>query len=388
MIRIFAMSIFSYVFIIAVAILSPGCKVEEIDQVTTSPCSAMISIANDHPKTIKLNSLVEKTIEQGLVGLSLVVQSPSGYYEKHSGYANLEHLIPMGHCHTMRVASLTKTVLATGIMLLVESGQLKLEGKMNTYLSKAVLDKIPGADSVTIRELLNHTSGIPNYDDDSRYAALILNKPGSHISLEKKLDLVRDDNRIPKWVIEKFGYIYSNTNYLLLQLILEKVSGQSFSGFVTERIFNPINVREVRFGKAGFYPHDLATGYVDFYGNNTLRNVHQWDAGRFDAEGNLIMKASEVFLFFTNLLQANIVSEETLNLMASQRLGLLSNTFGGKEAFGHDGIAIGYSSEMWFLPDQNLTIVLLSNQGRLIEDTDQVLLFENLLEAIIGEVCP
>ncbi len=374
-------------FLIVLAIsITMGCKEDEIKQSTTLPCEVKDVINDKHPKADELDQLVQEAIDRGLVGLSMIVKTPEGIYEKQGGLANLEKSIPMRGCHSIRIASLTKTVLATAILLLVEDGKLNLNDRMNLHLLDGDIEDIPGADSVMIEQLLNHTSGIPNYDDDSRFPALILNQPGAHISLEEKLDLVRGDDRIPAWVVEKFEYIYANTNYLLLQLILERVSGKSFEGFVMEYIFNPLGIFDVHFGRVNFFPSSLATGYVDFYGNNTIRNVQLWDAGRFDAEGNLIMTAYDVYMFFFNLLEGNIVSPQTLKLMREKRLGFLNTTFGDLQAFGHDGIAIGYSSEMWHLPEANVTVVMLANQGRLIEETSQVMLFEDLLVDVINKV--
>ncbi len=131
------------------------------------------------------------------------------------------------------------------------------------------------------------------------------------------------------------------------------------------------------------YPSGLVRGYVDFYGNDQMRDVNEWDAHRFDAEGNIISTANDLFTFFQALMSGKLVSADLLETMKHQRLGLLQETFELENALGHDGIAIGYSAEMWYLPRSELTVILLSNQGRLVNENWSVLKYENLLRRVI-----
>ena len=198
------------------------------------------------------------------------------------------------------------------------------------------------------------------------------------------MNLVRNSGgRVPKWVIKKFGQIYSNTNYLILQLIIEKASGMGYEAFVRSHIIEPLNLIGTSFGAEDAYPSGLATGYVDFYGKGVMRNVNEWDAHRFDAEGDLISTAGDMQQFYQKLHSGELIPDVLLQQMKEKRLGLLQEEFELENAIGHDGIGIGYSAEMWYLPRSGLMVVLLSNQGRLLSENRSVLKYENLLRQVI-----
>ena len=342
-------------------------------------------LPNDHQASEKLDSLLVDAVTDGLVGGVLLAHSASkGHYLKAFGYSDLQNSMLTQPCQKYRVASLTKVFTATLVMMLIEEGGIALDTKVSEYLDKDQTSGIQDIELITIAELLNHTSGIPNYDDDVRFAPLILNDPGRPISLEQKLDLVRSKGgRVPKWVIKKFGQIYSNTNYLLLQLIIEKAAGKPYDEVLKERILAPLGLNQTSTSSMEAYPSGLARGYVDFYGNDQMRDVNEWDAHRFDAEGNIISTANDLFTFYQALLSGELVPAGLLEEMKHQRLGLLQETFELENALGHDGIAIGYSAEMWYLPRSELTVILLSNQGRLVNENWSVLKYENLLRRVI-----
>jgi len=342
-------------------------------------------VLNDHLASAQLDSLLDAAVSDGLVGGSLLVQSAmNGTFNRAFGYANLQTHQETELCQQYRVASLTKMFTATLTLMLVEEGHFELATRVGEYLDEAQVSGIQDINEITVEELLNHTSGIPNYDDDVRFAPMILNDPGRPISLEQKLQLVRSKGgRVPKWVIKKFGQIYSNTNYLLLQLMIEKTTGKEYAAVLNELIIEPLVLMNTVTSNEEPFPENLAIGYVDFYGNGQIRAVQEWDAYRFDGEGSIISTVNDLQTFFDALLSGQLVSWEMLEQMKNKRLGLLQEEFELENALGHDGIAIGYSAEMWYLPRSQLTVILLSNQGRLVNENWSVLKFENLLRQVI-----
>lgn len=347
-------------------------------------CSTESAVQVDHEAKEELDSLIEAAVADGLVGGTVYLHSAGGTYARAFGLADLQSDQATQLCQQYRIASLTKVFTATLVMQLAESGQLSLEAKVTDYLAEAQVSGITEIDQISIAQLLNHTSGIPNYDDDVRFAPLILNKPGRAISLEEKLQLVRSKGgRVPKWVIKRFGQIYSNTNYLLLQLVIEKVTDQAYDQVLREQILEPLALHNTVTSRVTPFPAHLARGYVDFYGNDQLRDVWEWDAHRFDAEGSVVSTAADLYIFYDALLSGRLLSAGSLDRMKQERLGLLQEEFELENALGHDGIAIGYSAEMWHLPRSGLTLVFLSNQGRLINENWSVLRYENLLRRLI-----
>ncbi len=371
--------------LILLILVLAACSIKEESPVPDQFCEELNTPPNTHQAAEKIDDAIDASISDGLTGVVVtVVSGPKGHYTKAAGLANLQNGLSMKTCHKFRVASLTKVFTATLTMMLVAEGALDLDAIVGDLLDPSQVSGIEGIDQITVEELLNHTSGIPNYDDDPRFAPMILNNPGRHITLEQKLNLVRErGGRAPRWVIKKLGQIYSNTNYLLLQLVIEKVTGKTYEKVLVERIIAPYNLSNTSLGSTVPYPSGLVTGYVDYYGNGIMRDVHEWDAHRFDAEGDLISTVEDISTFFQLLLAGEVIAQPWLEMMKDHRLGLLQETFEFENALGHDGIAIGYSAEMWYLPESELMIVMLSNQGRLVNENESVLKFENLLRQII-----
>ncbi|MEM9363178.1 MAG: serine hydrolase domain-containing protein [Bacteroidota bacterium] len=367
------------IVIIVLIILQFSCTKDVETIPSTSDCNNKDYIRS-HPQQEVFQMLLDDATRSGLVGASLYVnQMDRGEFLGNSGFSSLETQKPITRCSKYRIASLTKTVLATAILLLESEGLLNLNTPIRDILSEDILMDIKRAEKATVQQLLNHSSGIANYDDNSRFPAMILNEPGGRISLDEKLELIRGQPAAPDEIIQQFGSLYSNSNYLLLQLILEKVSGQTYEEFIYTNILNKIGLTAMIFSTQEPYPEDLVKGYVDFFDNNTIRDVSEWDAKRFDGEGSLIASVSEVFRFYDALFSGNILDEESLKKMMSGNLGLLKLRDDGIEYIGHDGVAIGYSAEAWYSVEKRALVILLANQGRISDDQPSIQKYEELL---------
>ncbi|MFY9243659.1 MAG: serine hydrolase domain-containing protein [Polaribacter sp.] len=370
-------------YIIIICLSGLSCSTEVSQELVSAGCSVN-SIVNTHNNSDFFQELLNETTYNGLTGVSLMLEDANGQFFGTSGFADLENNDAISNCQKFRVASLTKVFTAAAIMMLVEQNTLSLETPINQILSEETLKDIKRSDEATVKTLLNHTSGLANYDDNPNFPAMILNEPGKRISIEEKLDLIRGQNAAPAWVVEDFGFMYSNTNYLLLQLILEKISDIKYEDFVRVNIFNHLNLMDTEISTENPYPINLARGYIDFYDKGTIRDVTEWDAKRFDGEGAIISTSKDIFTFYKALLTGQLLNQETVELMRENRLGLLKEIYNNQEFVGHDGEAIGYSAEMWYLEEKELIIVLLSNQGRVSNEQPSIQKYENLLRDIVN----
>ncbi len=373
------------IIVVFVVILSLGaCKQEPESSILAGACSNAGTPDNDHEQSEALQHLLELHTHGGIPGVTAVVHSESqGFFAGASGVVNIENGQALELCHTFRVASLTKTFMATAILQLAASGQVNLEAPISDYLDDHVLQDLDKAYETTVAELLNHTSGIANYDDNSRFVAQVLNEPGEPISVGERLDFARALGGTRDDVIEQYGPPYSNTNYVLLQLILEKVTGQGFEAYFQEFILDPLMLEHTSFSTMESFPNNLCAGYCDMYDNGKLREVSLFDARRWSGEAAMISNAVDVHHFFSALLSGQLTTQETLDQMIDQNLGLLEEDFDGHTAFGHDGQAAGYSSEMWYFPEHELTIILIANQGRISSDQPSIQNFEQLMVDVL-----
>lgn len=177
--------------------------------------------------------------------------------------------------------------------------------------------------------------------------------------------------------------IVKNTNYILLELILEKVTGISFEMYFTQNIINPLQLTNTKFGTEDAFPNGLVSGYCDIY-DNKLREVNLFDANRWSGEACLISNAKDIYTFFKDLNYGNLVSTKTKDKMVEMNLGILDDEFEGLSAIGHDGQAIGYSSEMRFFPEKDSIIIVLANKGRISSNQNSIQDYKKLIRELVN----
>lgn len=373
-----------YIIALLMGISLTACLKEGEELVPKADCSAVAPFENTHTLASEIESLLDQALADGLPGASLVVSSGTkGDLLLTKGYADIGSEEALEHCHSFRAASLTKTMMATAFIQLHEQGLIDLQSLITDLLPSEITDGLAKADETTVAELLSHTSGIPNYDDNGRFVAAVLNEPGKELTTLQRLNWAKELEGTPDWVIEKFGLIYSNTNYLLLELILEEVTGEPFESYLKKEIIGPAAMASASFSTEVPFPAQLSSGYCDMYDKGYLRDVNLFDAQRGSGDAALIANASDVYRMFKALQNAELTSEDSWKTMQAEHYGLLSETIAGTEAIGHDGLAIGYSSEMWHLEELDLSIVLMANQGRISGDQPSIAVFEQLLVDLV-----
>ncbi len=346
---------------------------------TTTPL-----VENTHEKSDELNGRLHQAIAEGLPGVSVWLQSDSrGRFQFTGGKADLATGLDLKICHAFRVASLTKVVTAMGILKLVENGSLRLEDTITGILDRHLVAGIEKVEETTVEELLNHTSGIANYDDHPRFATTILNEPGKPLTADDRLELARGLSSTPDWVMTKYGPSYANTNYVLLEKIMEKQTGRSYEEYLEESVLRPLSMEQSIFSTLEPFPRNCIPGYCDLYDNGSIREVTLFDAQRFSAEGSLIATVKDLQRLFNGLFDQKILRSETMQLMIERQLGLLKESVVGLEGFGHDGQMIGYSAEMWYFPSEGLKIIILANRGRISDQQPSIQIFETLFTDLV-----
>lgn len=373
-----------FILILIAAIGFSSCTKTPDDLIKEPDCTPRGSLENTHQHTVGIELLLDKGIESGIPGIALSIRSASkGEFFATQGYANLDKPVALASCHVFRAASLTKTLIATAIIQLVDEKEIALDQLITELLPKEIWEGLAKANETTVGELLSHTSGIPNYDDNTRFVAAVLNEPGEELTVQERLDFAKELQSTPDWVIEKFRTIYSNTNYVLLELILEAQTGLGYEEYLRQNVLEPAEMLQSSFSTAEAFPKGLSDGYCDMYDRGSLREVNRFDARRWSGEAALISNVQDIDGFFAAFLSAKLCTDSSLEQMQEHQYGLLRDTIAGVPAIGHDGQAIGYSSEMWYFEDLELTIVLMANQGRISGDQPSIQPFEDLLEEIV-----
>lgn len=199
----------------------------------------------------------------GVVGVTMsVYQTQTGMWIGASGKADLHNNVDMKSCNISRVGSTVKMFTATTVLKLAEEGKLSLDDKISTYLQGDVIDKIENADKATIRQLLQHSSGIYNYIQNLKFQTASLN------------DFIREwkPNDLLEYVYNQKEYFqpgedvrYTNTGYIMLGMLIEKIEGKPFYKVFEDKIFIPLGLSMTKFAAEDHITYGTVRGYIDMY---------------------------------------------------------------------------------------------------------------------------
>lgn len=349
------------------------------------------SSMNTHPSSSVFQQVLNNSVREGLPGVVLYVKSPNGVWNGSSGYASIEDKIKMSPSHYHFSASIAKTYTATAIMLLVEDSLIELDQPINIYLPKRIYSKIPDSDKITVRNLLNHRSGLIDYLNETKYGLDFFSNPDQFFKAEEYLEYIYDKSVLFE---PNSKYEYSNTNYLLLALIMDNIFGYSHTNFYRENIFIPFRLEQTLYdkGKDTDLPQEAVNSY--WVQDNDFSIVNVTDIQRLNhnlaiGEAGILATSADFGRFFELLLTEKIVSQKSLNEMITMKgsscegfygFGLTEINDGG---IGHEGRFIGTSASVYYFPQKKTTICLLSNIGDLGNESKATELFEELLSKII-----
>jgi D-alanyl-D-alanine carboxypeptidase len=319
-------------------------------------------------------------------GAVMLIQAPAGNMIKAAGLGDVEEDRPMSTYDRLEIG--TNTMMFTGVLLaqLQEEGLLSLDDSLSTWLPD-LSAAIPNGDEITLRQLATHTSGIPDYG-----APVISAGAGDSEALRSGYtpeELVRlaTENLTPDFAPGEPGrWQVSNTNYILLGLVLEAATGQSYADLLQERIFSPLGMGNTELLEGVPYPNSIVDGYLVYpYDINTT----EWNGSQGWAAGGIISTAADMARFAQALLTGAIFNDPaTLDVMtdftkvsedASARamggtgygLGLTEFAPG---LWGHRGQTIGFSSIVAVDPAKEFILIALTNSAESAPGSEQPLI--------------
>ena len=296
------------------------------------------------------------------VGLSVAVaRGDQVIVDRGSGLADLEWNQPADAETVFRIGSVTKQFTAAAIMKLVEQGKLALDDPLARY----VPDFDTGGRTVTIRQMLNHTSGIPNYTAQPEF-----------ISKGAIIDLSQQE--LLQYVAGKAfsfepgqGWQYSNTNYYLLGMIIEKVSGDSYAEYLDNVFFRPLGLAHTRYGFEGRLIPKRAQGYA-LDPDRQRSNDQPTSMLNPGAAGALVSTAGDLVRWQIALTNGRAVSADSFRQMITSTartgngdsaygFGLFVDELEGQTRISHGGGINGFNSSLTWLPDSALRVAVISN---------------------------
>ena len=292
---------------------------------------------------------------------ALVMRDGEVVFRGAAGMANIELGVSMQPDHVMRIGSITKQFTAAAILLLQDRGKLDVSDEITKYLP----DFSTQGESITVDQLLAHTSGIFSFTDIPGYWRGDLIR--TDVSVAEMMELFADQ---PLQFLPGSQFSYSNSGYVLLGAIIERVSGKTYAEFMCSEIFEPLGLVDTRHGGAQLVPR-RASGY-EIGPDEQVRNALPISMTHPYAAGALLSTVDDLGRWNTALFDGKLLSEEAIRAMTTAAelndgssteygYGLYVRERDGFRVVSHSGGIHGFSTSAVWLPDERVYAVVLSN---------------------------
>ena len=252
-----------------------------------------------------------------------------------------------------RIGSISKMFTACLIFQAIEENKISLKQTIHHYFPK-----ITNAKKITIGNLLNHHSGIHNYTNDTSY----LNYYTTSKSQKEMLEIIQEGGSDFK---PNSRTEYSNSNYILLSFILEKIYKKSYEELLDIKIIQPLGLKNTYFGKKLELTKNECASYR-FSGKWELEK--ETNSSVSLGAGGIVSTTEDLLFFITNLFEGKIIHASSLEQMTKLEdgfgMGVFSVPFYDKKGFGHTGGIDGFSSFLYTFPEEKISIALTSNGSR------------------------
>ena len=337
-----------------------------------------IDTSSLHPKNTALKALLEKYRAKGLPGISLLVNDSHGTWIGATGKADIGNNIDFVPGTISKAASITKLLVGTLVFKLIEDsantgiGYKDLNTKITHWLPQRVTSRLANGDKITLGQCMKHETGIPDLIDQNSFYLAVLNNPNKKWEPEELLSYVYDK---PALFAPSDTAIYSNTNFILVAMIIEAQTGRKHSDLLKERILNPLGLKHTYYQPHDELPNEVAQGYFDLYNNNTLINVSNLVTGSGNGYGGIYSNVFDLWKLSDALfIKKTLLKPSSFAIMQTFGKPDGSNLYGyalqksymtnGIDAgIGHKGRDVGYSANLFYFPNKKVTHIFFINYG-------------------------
>lgn len=351
-----------------------------------------------NPKASQYQNLLNEIVQKRTVGIMMsVYHSNSGTWLGAAGKADIANNVAMQPCMISRMGSTVKMFTATIAMILYDEDKISLDEKISHYLKGSYMNKIRNADKATIRQLLQHSSGIVNYIQNPKFQTASMNDLKKEWRAEDLLPYAYD---LDAYFAPGTDVRYSNTNYILLGLLIEQIEKKPLHEVFDQRIFSPLGMTKSLFASKNPVPQNIVRGYIDLYSNYKITEstyYSGWDY--YTADGGLISNPYDMSIFFQKLMNGEVIRTELLNEILAWKtpneqdadffpiqygLGIFKMTTPKGDVYYHSGDAIGYYANMMYIPSTKSVVIYAvnSNYGKLDEWVSTKKAIENILDTV------
>jgi D-alanyl-D-alanine carboxypeptidase len=342
----------------------------------TSACS--LPAADPFPRSALQSGLDRLVDSQAASAAVLRIHEGEHEWAAGAGTQELGSTVPVSTSARFRIGSTTKTFVATVVLQLADEGRLGLDDPIARHLPGLV----PGGEAITVRQLLNHTSGLYDYAHERDWSTNRW-RGEARWRTYRPQELLDVAFAHPPYFAPGQGWHYSNTNYVLAGLLVEKLTGEPYGDAVTERIIRPLRLNQTTVpGTDPGVPEPHAHGYADVGG--TLVDATEMNPSLDWAAGEMISTASDLGRFFSALLAGELTSAAALSAMRDTvetgqvfRYGLGLQQYDlpcGTTVLGHGGELLGFLTYAMASADGGRQLALSYNPLRSADGTSGTVL--------------
>ncbi|HEX6849745.1 MAG TPA: serine hydrolase domain-containing protein [Chitinophagaceae bacterium] len=292
------------------------------------------------------------------------------------GFSDMEKQVPLSTKHMLMQGSVGKTYVAAIAIMLIKNGRLDLDEKVSAYLGRyAWYSRIPNASSITVRQIMNHTSGVMRYEFKPDFVNDLIAMPAKEWKPEELLKYVLDEKAS---FAAGEGWEYSDTNFILLGMIIEHLTGKKYYELLFEKILEPYQLantkptdRHLLPGIAQGYagkdnPFKLPEKVIKDDGSFVINPQFEWTGGGLYSTTEDLAKWGKLLyegkVIDTSLLIGEAVPAK-LGRDAKYGLGIIIRPTPKGIAYGHSGFFPGYLTELYYFPGRKLCIALQANSS-------------------------
>ncbi|MER7735234.1 serine hydrolase domain-containing protein [Streptomyces erythrochromogenes] len=298
------------------------------------------------------------------VGVGLWIDGDDSYVRSF-GTSDKTTGVPIKTDMHTRIGSVTKTFAITGVLQLVDDGKVRLDAPISTYL-----DGVPGGEKITVRQLAEMRSGLYNYTEDPRWMAALKADPYRSWTPQQLLEIAF---RHPADFAPGARWEYSNTNTVLLGLLVEKVSGQPLHAYLEQEVFEPADLDSTSLPTGAEITSPYVHGYTNFTPDGATVDASQWNPSWGWAAGAMISTIDDLHSWVPTLVSGRLPDGDRMLEPATQaqRLRMLPTGHPGVRYglgiadiagwIGHNGELPGYETIAVRLPQDRATMVIVVN---------------------------
>jgi len=366
----------SFLLIVIIAI---SCKKPQIDETMAigepSPWTDNSSL---HPKNAAFKSLLEKYKKKGFPGISLLINDNKGTWIGATGKADISNNIAFVPGTVSKAASITKLFIGTLVFKLMEDsvstgmGYRALNKKISDWLPSGITGKIANGNIVTLGQCMKHETGIPDVKEEDPFYLEVLNNPNKKWRPEELLEFIYNK---PALFAPGDNAWYSNTNTILVTMVIEAQTGKKHADLLKQYILNPLGLNHTYYQPHDQLPNSVAQGYFDLYNNHTIVNVSNLVTGSGNGYGGIYSNLFDLYKFANALfIQQTLLKPSSLAIMQTYGKQDVTNLYGyglqksfltrGIDAgIGHKGRDLGYTANLFYFPNKKVTHILFINYG-------------------------